>query len=144
MKPVKYIFLFLAGLIGCAVYSQKTSQVTKVEFTSLTRGGIINQIIITKDSVTKSTSAGRGAELQTIKKSISKKDWQRLLRSLKDVTLSQVPELKSPTMKRAYDGALHSTISITTNDAVIVTHSFDDEEPHEKLKLLMKQINRLK
>lgn len=135
--------MFLVGLLGCAVYSQKTSQVVRIEFTSLTRGGIIKQIIVTKDSVIKSKSEGRGTELQTIKRAISKKDWQRLLKSFKDVTLSQVPELESPTMKRAYDGAKHSTISITTNDAT-VTHSFDDEEPHKKLQQLMLQINKLK
>jgi hypothetical protein len=144
MKYIKYIFLFLAGLVGCAVHPQKTNQVVKVEFTSLTRGGVIKQIVISKDSVITSTSEGRGAELQTIKKSISEKDWQLVIGSLKELTLSEVPDLKSPTLKRAYDGALHSTISITTNEAIVVEHSFDDEQPHEKLKLLMKQINRLK
>jgi hypothetical protein len=35
---------------------------------------------------------------------------------------------------------LHSTITITTKSGEQFTHSFDDDDPHEKLKPLMREI----
>ncbi len=139
MKFSKYFFLFVAGLIGCAVYSQKPSEVVRVEFTSLARGGYNKQVIVTKDSLFESNSEGR-EEVQIMRRKTNPNEWQGLMQSLNNVTLSKIPDLKSPTMKRAYDGARHSTISISTSRGETVTHSFDDEMPNEKLQELMKLI----
>lgn len=143
MKILPYIFLPIVIFAGCTGYSQKASEVVRIEFTSLSRGGYMNRIEITKDSLVHAITEGRGADPQTKRKRINSKDWELLIQSLNHVPLEELPNLPSPTMKRAYDGARHSTLSFTTSKEVVLSHSFDDEEPNEKLQQLMKVINEL-
>ena len=128
-------------MLGCASHSQKTNTIVRIEFLSMTRGYSEN-ISIDKDSLIE-TKLERGSE-QKNRKKVDPADWDRLTKSLSDVLVSEIPDLKSPTMKRAYDGARHSTITITTSDQVTVSHMFDDHEPHAKLDKLMDQINKIK
>jgi hypothetical protein len=46
-------------------------------------------------------------------------------------------------MKRAHDGALHSTLTFVTKEGHSFTHSFDDENPNAKLSELMKAISEI-
>jgi hypothetical protein len=141
MKSLKYFFLIVIAFAGCAGYSQKANDIVKIEFTSLTRG-YNKQIIVTKDSVI-TVATGRGSEEQNKKVKLSSKEWERVVAAVQGITLSEVPDLKSPTEKRMYDGARHSTITISTSTGMAVSHSFDDEMPHEKLQKLMKEITKL-
>lgn len=132
----------IAILIGCAVHSQKNSDVVKIEFTSLSRG-YSKQITITMDSLFKSANEGRGSEIQSMKRKLSSKEWDKLTQALGNISIAEIGDFKSPTMKRTYDGARHSSISITTSKGEITTHQFDDEQPHEKLQKLMNEISKL-
>ena len=141
MKNLKYFFLAVIALAGCSGYSQKTTDVVKIEFTSMTRG-FNKQIVITKDSVV-TTSAGRGSDGQNKRIKLNSKQWEHLMASMEEVSFSKIPDLKSPTEKRMYDGARHSTITITAADGTAVSHLFDDEMPNQKLQKLMKEISKL-
>jgi hypothetical protein len=141
MKMLKLFFSLALMLLGCAGHSQKNSDVIKIEFTSLTRG-YSNTLVFTKDSLTQFVHE-RGVESNPRKEKIKSTDWELLTESLTNVNLSEVSDLKSPTMKRAYDGARHSTILITTTAGIVVSHTFDDEVAHEKLVPLMKVISKL-
>lgn len=142
---MKYTFILLCSLfLGCAVHSQHAQNILRIEFNSLARGGNYKQIVVTKDSVVTSIRENRGGELKTSGKPLTKKEWSGLLQTLENQSLAEIPDLKSPTMKRAYDGARNSEISITITDGTTFTHSFDDETPHEKLQKLMREINKLK
>lgn len=142
MNSVKYFFLLIMGLVGCAVYSQKNSDVVKIEFSSLSRG-YSKQISITKDSLIESSNVNRSTDIQTVKRKVSSKEWERLTHSINNVLISEIGDLKSPTMKRTFDGAKHSTITVTTSKGAVGTHSFDDEHPHAKLQKLMSEISKL-
>jgi hypothetical protein len=126
------------GYFAC---SQNTDAIVKVEFSSLTRG-YQELVIITKDSVSQSVN-GRGESSENAI-AIKAIEWDCIIKAFKKVSLQSIPELQSPTMKRSYDGALHSTITITTASGQQFIHSFDDDEPHEKLKPLMREINLLR
>ena len=126
--------LLILSLTSNTIPAQKTGDILRIEFNSLTRG-YQQLVVITADSIKISTHA-RGTEEN---KSIKNKDWIHIIKPLKNVSLSDIAELKSPTMKRAYDGARHSTITITTKSETY-SHSFDDEDPHDKLKPLLKII----
>jgi hypothetical protein len=130
------------GLVGCAVYSQKNNDVVKIEFSSLSRG-YSKQISITKDSLIESSNVNRSADIKTVKREISSKEWEKLTQSINDFSIAEIGDLKSPTMKRTFDGARHSTITLTTSKGEIATHSFDDEQPHEKLQKLMNEISKM-
>ncbi|HEY3430838.1 MAG TPA: hypothetical protein VGK39_09190 [Cyclobacteriaceae bacterium] len=139
MKTAVYLSLVLL-INGCASVTNKPNDIVKIEFSSLTRGHSRN-IIFTKDSVISSVE-GREASPKKEKR-LNAEEWQRLVGSLKNLALNEITDLQSPTMKRAYDGAMHSTIVIATSDRETFSHSFDDEDPHEKLKPLMKVIHEL-
>ena len=115
---------------------QTSSIVQKVEFTSLTRG-FHKQIIISPDSVSVIT---QGRDPQSYRRSLTKKEWHSLQKILADVAVTDIQSLQSPTQKRAYDGALHSALTLVTPGGQTSTHSFDDEDPHPSLKPLLKKI----
>ncbi|MBI1767388.1 MAG: hypothetical protein HY015_04475 [Bacteroidetes bacterium] len=130
---MKSILVFL-WLTSYTILAQKTADIVRIEFSSLTRG-YQELVVITADSLKATTP--------TQHKAIKNKDWTGVIKSLYGVHLNDIEGLKSPTMKRAYDGARHSTITIITKSGKY-SHSFDDEDPHEKLKPLMKVIHDTK
>ncbi|QMU63446.1 MAG: hypothetical protein GKR88_03595 [Flavobacteriaceae bacterium] len=54
--------------------------------------------------------------------------------------LSRVSKLKAPSNKRFYDGALTATITFLTEKDSYQSASFDDDNPPDKLKELVKLI----
>lgn len=121
--------------------SQQESVITKVEFTTLTRGQK-KEVFISADSVVE-VSEGLSNEHAVVKRKIESAQWQALLATVKGANLEEVPNLPSPTTRRAFDGARHSSIKITTADGRDFTHAFDDENPHQMLQPLMDEIIRL-
>jgi hypothetical protein len=113
--------------------------VVRVDFTSLTRG-YQKEVAISKDSVVEIISGL--AEYRVTKSRQTDDEWKELVATLRGISLDEIPSLTSPTSKRAYDGARHSTIMISTRGGKSYTHGFDDEDPHEKLQPLMKAITK--
>ena len=67
----------------------------------------------------------------------SKETWERLIRSISKYSIKDLVNLPSPTDDRAYDGAMFSGITITTNLNKYDCGQFDDYHPNEKLKGLL-------
>jgi hypothetical protein len=65
-----------------------------------------------------------------------------MINALSEINIAEVPNLQSPTSRRAFDGARHSTITIYTKGSSF-THSFDDEFPNHVLVPLMAAIKNL-
>jgi hypothetical protein len=82
--------------------------------------------------------------LKRVSEKLDKTKWAKLNTEIQSLSLPEVPLFKSPTMKRAYDGALHGILTITTMDGKIYSHGFDDENPHPKLQPLMKCIQGIR
>ena len=145
IKSKMYKTVFLTVIISCLMLSglaQTTSDIVKIEFNSGTRGSH-EQIILTKDSVVSLQENSQTDKVpQPVARTASAKEWSSLLDCLSQVRLTEIETLESPTMKRAYDGASHSSIIITTSDGSTFTHGFDDEVPHQKLKPLMMEIHK--
>lgn len=137
---LRYILMLGSMLALLEVRCQAPNAVKKIEYTTLTRG-YQKHITISPDSII-TTVEGR-EENKSEKRAISKEEWRLLMDCLKNVKLSEVPALKSPTMKRAYDGARHSTLTLITNEATPLTHAFDNEDSNEKLLPLMKAVQKL-
>ena len=142
MKISSLLFLILLpfAIITCA---QSVKEVTKIEFTTVTRG-YYKQIVMTKQSITIQQEDRQSENKQPLIRKMKKKEWSKLIQSLKEVPLSELPRLKSPSSNRASDGARASSIAITTSHGVTWTHDFDNENPHVKLQMLMKAITSLK
>lgn len=133
-----FIYIFLFCFMWTAVRCQSAQQVRRIEYTTLTRG-FHKQVIITPDSVI-SITEGRGTQHDKTGRKLNSGEWEQLKQRLHGVKLTDMPTLESPTSKRAYDGARHSTINITDNQGQAWQHSFDDEDPHAKLKPLLEAL----
>lgn len=114
--------------------------ITKIEFTTLTRG-YQKQVFFSADSLIKIID-GRQNEHKVVKRKMDSEKWQELVKAASAVSLVEIPQLQSPTFRRSFDGARHSSIVITTRDGKTYTHGFDDEHPHKKLQPLMDLIKK--
>ena len=125
-----------------AIQSQnENAVVVKVEFITLTRG-YQKQVFISPDSLVIITD-GRQNDHQVVKRELAEGQWQDLVSRLDNITLEEIPQLPSPTSRRAFDGARHSSIVIHTKGEESYIHAFDDESPHEELLPLMELIKRM-
>lgn len=111
-----------------------------VEYTATTRGffqkvTVKNQeVFVTKDR--NSDEIGKATK-------ISDADWKELINDFKDINLEQIPNLKSPTEKRFYDGAAIANLNITFNDKIYKSQSFDHGFPPAEIEKLVNKINAL-
>jgi hypothetical protein len=137
-KYILSLFLFASLDARC----QAPATVQRIEFISLARG-YEEHVVLTPDSLVKTIESRLDSHEPSYKRKLSKEEWAMLTESLKNVTLADIPGLQSPSMKRTYDGARHSSLNITTKDQTVLTHSFDDEDPNEKLMPLMKVIHHI-
>lgn len=133
------LFILLLLFSSIKVLGQD-SGLTKVEFSSLSRGSFFS-ISITPDSIVQtSRSFDDSSQFQ---RATTQKEWVKMNKDVKRLDLESISTLKSPTMKRAYDGAEHSKIAIYAGEKVY-EHLFDDEDPNEELQALLKCILSLK
>ena len=131
------ILSLLAGGKACG---QSLEDITSITFTKQSRG-YLDEVVISRDSVQGYVENHREPEnAKDYANAVDTDDWAKLMLALKDVPLEDIDGLQSPTMNRAHDGALHSTIAIAFEDGNIITHSFDDENPHPDLKPLLDAI----
>jgi hypothetical protein len=131
----RILSLILAGMVLClASRCQPSTDISRIRFTSVTRG-YHKEVNITKDSV-HTLVQGRGGN-ETYSRHLSAGEWNKLTGTLKNVKLEEISKLKSPTEKRAFDGARISSLEVQTGEGQTLIHSFDDEQPHATLKPLM-------
>lgn len=142
MKKRNGLLLLLSLLWLTGLHAQTPDEITSIEFITATRG-YQKQITINSKTITVKLEDHRQQGMAPVVREMKKQDWDHLLESLKDVTLAEIPLLKSPSMQRASDGARSSSIAITTNEGVIWSHEFDNERPHEKLQSLIDVITAL-
>ncbi|QQY82610.1 hypothetical protein JJL45_01035 [Tamlana sp. s12] len=70
-------------------------------------------------------------------------EWERLLELLDAIPLSEIPKLKAPSKNYAFDGAAQTTLKVTVNEHTYQTQAFDEGNPPEAIKALVKEITDL-
>jgi hypothetical protein len=138
---MKFLLIPIIVCIAWVTTQGQISSISKIEFTTLTRG-YQKQVFILPDSVIKIVD-GRQEENKITKRKLAEEEWKGLIKIVEKIPLKEIPQLPSPTSRRAFDGAKHSTITISDSNKNLWTHSFDDENPHEKLHDLMKAIKEV-
>ena len=141
MKNLLSILLILAasGNIGKC----QSAEVKQIEFSKETRG-YQEHIRLTADSLNiYAEDAVRGNGSTSESRKLEAQEWVSLVAALEHVKLSELDVLASPTMKRASDGAMHATITITTKEGKTFSHGFDDDNPHQVLQPLVKAIRQV-
>jgi heat shock protein HslJ len=132
MKSLLTLMFAATLLISC-----NETDIVSYEYHSTTMMGK-TKVIITQDSVVTSFN-GRGEPTRTARATQSS-EWTALAASLKEVDLSKISTLESPTNKRATDAAPFGSIIITTKDSTYTSAGFDGKNPHDMLKPLMEEI----
>jgi len=130
---MKQIITFLVlNILFSNVFAQE--KVVEISFGSGGRG--FHESILIRPDSTFVTKDSRDDKVN-IKFLTSKETWERLIRSISKYSIKDLVNLPSPTDDRAYDGAMFSGITITTNLNKYDCGQFDDYHPNEKLKGLL-------
>jgi hypothetical protein len=138
IKNILFVMLFALATLGARCQDEHV--ITKIQFSSLTRG-YQKEVFISADSLTTLIN-DRGQE-KISKRKLAAGEWEELVTTISKIDPTGITELPSPTSRRAFDGARHSTITIIAREAGPWTHSFDDELPHEKLQPLMDVLRKV-
>src|SRR5688572_2205450 len=106
MKITLILFIASFTMAGMAARCQDGEVVTRITFTSLTRG-YQHEVFFTADSLT-AIENNRGEE-KIKERKLQPFEWQNLVTATAGLNLEDISELPSPSSKRAFDGARHST-----------------------------------
>jgi len=135
-KPVLLMFLMLTVVVGCASSLQKQSEDITITYEAITRG---SSVIITanKDAVT--TNAVR-AEKNSTTSTVTPEQWKEVIKELEKVELNKINDLKAPTNKRLYDGAMIASVTVKLKDTTYHRSSFDHGNPPVEIEALVNKI----
>lgn len=140
MKIYAIIILTVFLSKGCGSDEQSDMKSAVVEYTATTRGffqkiTVKNQeVFVTKDR--NSTEIGKAAK-------IADSDWKEIVNDFQAIRLEEIPNSKSPTEKRFYDGAPIANLKITFKDKTYESQSFDHGFPPAEIEKLVIKINSL-
>ena len=136
MRVLGLILILMLVLSGKAC-AQSLENISSISFTKQSRG-FIDEVVVSRDSVRGVIENHREPDnSKHYASDVGQDGWAKLIVALQDVNLEDIDGLQSPTMNRAHDGAIHSSIVITFDDGNSISHSFDDEKPHPDLQPLL-------
>lgn len=134
LASVLLMMIFLAK--GCGNELRKESTNISFEYEALTRGSY-NKIIAKQDTII--TIKDRVMST-VVESSLKKRDWNTLLTLLEKIDRTNVNNLKAPSDRRTYDGALMANLKVIYKDKVYESSSFDHGNPPEEIEKLVNKI----
>lgn len=123
---------------GCEAQQKQDLETAVVEYTANTRG-FYQKIVVQNKMAAVSKDRSGNDKLQTMK--ISAADWKELVDDFQSINLEGIPDLKSPTQKRFYDGAAIANLKITFKGKTYETNGFDHGHPPAEIAKLVNKIN---
>ena len=112
----------------------------EIQYEANTRG-FYNKLIL-KNATISSTNDRDGKENPIVQK-VSEVDLNALIQELNKVDLENLPNLKSPTEKRFYDGAAIANLKITYKGKIYQSSDFDHGFPPMQIKRVVEIVNLL-
>jgi hypothetical protein len=131
---MKTIALFLMTILLSANGCEDMKD-TIIEYNAMSRGFYLN-VAVKNENVIVMTE--RRGEAKTTK--LSQDTLKEIVDMVKEIDLEGMPDLKSPTEKRYYDGAAIGTLKITRNGEVYESQAFDHGEPPAAIKKLVDKL----
>ena len=118
--------------------SENTSQQSEVtiSYKAHTRG-FFQELILKQNNFTEFNEFDK---LNAISNDLDPKDWEECIRLLRAINLKDLPNLKSPTNYRQYDGAPFAQLTVIRKGDTIQSSSFDHKYPPAELKPLVEHI----
>jgi hypothetical protein len=140
---MRNIFCVCILLFYGAVWAQPAGGIREIELSKVSRG-YEEHIRVTADSLHVFIENKMGEKPpKDFSRKMTAEEWKNLAGTLEGHPVKELKDLPSPTMKRAHDAAMHSTITIHTADGASVSHGYDDENPHGSFLPLLKAIRVL-
>lgn len=136
MKLLSILFVSIFLGKGCGSEQQQDIKTAEVMYYANTRG--FYQRITIKDQ-TMAVSNERGDKNVSSKK-ISDADWKVLVAEFAKLKLDELPNLKSPTEKRFYDGAAIAELKITYKGQTHLSSAFDHGTPPAEIATFVNKI----
>lgn len=136
MKIISTFILVLLMAKGCTNSElKKESENISFEYEANTRGSY-KKVLAKQDTVFSITKRGGEA----VYKKLSKSDWNSLLNLLSKVDATKIADLKAPSEKRFYDGAMIAGLKVIYKDKTYESSSFDHGNPPAEIKDLVNKI----
>ena len=127
---MKQLILFVCSyslmLVGCST-EKEVATFQKIEYKAITRG-YSKQIILQKDSLQYFEN-----NRETRSLIVTEKIKNTLNGFLEKLNLGSLHQLKSPSEKHQYDGAMYTTIEIVWDNKTYKSVGFDDDNPPKEL-----------
>ena len=140
MKKTIVLLFTLLFFAACAGQKKTEDNWVNLEYKANSRGfyqliRVENQTVFVKKS--------RDGKLEVIK--LSTNDWNDLQTMVQELDLGLLPNLKSPTDKRLFDGAAFANLKITKQGKTVESPSFDHGYPPEAIeKIVTKMLSFVK
>ncbi len=138
MKTATLFLLVILLGKGCKDEATKDMNAAVIEYTANTRGFYGNVTIQNKTvliSRDRDTKADASTALQ-----IPDSDLKELVTAFQEINLEEMPNLKSPTEKRFYDGAAIADLQITYQGKTYQSQSFDHGHPPVEIERLVNKL----
>ena len=141
MKKLAILLFATILTVGCAskkttAAMQKNIDLVSFEYEAMTRGNF-KKVIVTQDSII--TIKDRDMR-DVVKNTISKTDWESMVKALDKVNLESIETLEPPSKKHQYDGALAAYLLVTKTENSYRSSTFDHGAPPVALKPLVDKI----
>ncbi len=136
MKIITAFFLVLMMAKGCTSSElKKESENISFEYEASTRGNYF-KTLVKQDTVFNIKGRNQVAE----RKDLSKSEWNGVLKALSDVDVSKLNNLKAPTEKRFYDGAMMATFRLIYKNETYQVPVFDHGNPPKEIEKLVNEV----
>jgi len=118
--------------------SENTSQQSEVTITykAHTRG-FFQELVLKQNSLTEFKDHKK---LNAISSKLDTKEWEKCISLLNAIDLKTIPNLKSPTNYRQYDGAPFAQLTVIRKGDTIQSSSFDHKYPPDEIEPLVEYI----
>lgn len=134
--------LFLTFFLGksCDTENKQDIETAVIEYVANTRG-FYQKITVQKQMY--AVSKDRNSQESGTPKKIADAQWKKIISAFQEVTLADLPNLKSPTEKRFYDGAAVANLKITFKGKTYESIAFDHGNPPVEIEKLVTIITDL-
>ena len=150
MKTITILITILITFASCncqkktveatSLVTNKQTSTMKLVYEANTRG-FYQKIVVQNQKFTVSKDRD-GKDVPAAQK-ISNSEWKKIIEAFQVVDLEAIPNLKSPTEKRFYDGAAIANLKITYQGKTYTTPAFDHGNPPVEIEKLVNKITVL-
>ena len=138
MKIAAIMMVIMLFGKGCKDDVQKDMNSAIIEYTANTRG-FYGNVVIQNQTVLISRDRNIKGDIATAVK-LSDGELKELIAAFQEINLEEIPNLKSPTEKRFYDGAAIADLLITYQGKTYQSQAFDHGNPPVEIERLVNKV----